>query len=73
MARGKKEIVNNAGRYLGTCWEVLACRPPKRGELVYNPCYDRIGPSEGGIMAAVIVETLPGWGELLDTKGESET
>ena len=57
--------LEKAGQYLGTAWEVLACRPPKRGELVYNPCYDTIGPSGGGIMCAVIVETLPGWEELL--------
>ena len=60
----RTNTLEKAGQFLGTAWEVLACRPPKRGELVYNACYDRIGPApDGGIMCAVIVELLPGWEE----------
>lgn len=68
----QKQILEKAGQYLGSCWEVQACRPPQRGELVYNPCYDRIQPSDGGIMCAVIVETLPGWEELLAAPEQSD-
>ena len=59
--------LESAGRYLGREWEVLACRPAKRGELVYNPCYDRIAPSpDNGIQCAVIVEPLPGFEDIAE-------
>jgi len=62
-----QKTLEKAGQYLGTAWEVAGCCPPRRGELVYNPCYDRIAPApENGIMCAVVVEPLSDWDGLND-------
>ena len=62
--------LESAGRYLGREWEVLACRPGKRGELIYMPAYDRIAPlPDDSSGCCVVVEPLPGFEDIAEKIG----